>query len=229
MLPAWPGAQGVTDPHGYSPQTYTTAGWSAAAAASLVPRPAPPAGTDPVAIVALVLAVLLPPVGVVLAVVALVRTRRSRRRGTLLAVLALAVGAVLSAVLALLPALAPGLVPRLEGATTPLDPGVEHATEVHVRRLTAGSCLDAIPTGATERVTVVPCAGPHGAAVVSTYAFDDAAEWPGADAVARRVAGACTLTAEEAAAGVRAVALAPTEASWAQGDRTGLCLVSSTP
>jgi len=228
LTPAWPGGSPGADQLGFSDQTYTAGSWSAAATASLVPRPVPPPGTDPVAIAALPSAVVVPPVGIVLAIVAIVRTRRSHQRGRVLATAALIVGVLLTAVAVLVPLLFPTLVPRLAGMTSPVGPDVDGPIDVHVRQLTVGSCVRTVPSGGTDEVTVVPCGSEHEARVVSQYAFDDD-RWPGAQAVRDRVAGSCILSADEAASGVRAVALVPTEGSWRQGDRQGLCLLTPDP
>ncbi|PFG37087.1 hypothetical protein ATL41_1835 [Flavimobilis soli] len=225
LTPAWPGGTSNGDQLGFSDQTYTAGTWSAAATASLVPRPAPPSGTDPVAIASLPAAIVVPPAGVVLAIVALVRTARSHQRGRVLATAALIAGSLLSALAVLLPLLVPSLVPRLTGTTDPVGPDVDGPVGVHVRQLTVGSCVRTVPSGGTVRTTVVPCGEEHEARVVSQYVFDDGS-WPGDEEVAERVAASCTLSAEEVAAGVRAVALVPTEASWRQGDRQGLCLLT---
>lgn len=177
------------------------------------------------AIAAVVTAVLVPPVGLVLAIVSLVRTGRSRQRGAVLAAVALFVAVLLTTLLALVPVLSPSLLPRLQGATTPVGPDVERPVGVHVRQLTVGSCVRSAPDGATDRVTVVPCQDEHAAQVVSTYLFD-ADSWPGAASVRSQVVGSCTISAAEAEAGVRAVALVPTQESWRQGDRAGLCLLT---
>lgn len=228
MTPAWGGGQAPPEHLGFSDQTYTAGSWSPAATATLVPRPEPPAGIEPFSIAAIVTAVLLPPVGFVLGVVALVRTRRTRQRGAVLAAVALFVAVLLTVLLAMVPTLAPTLLPRLQGVTSPVGPEVDRAVGAHVRQLTVGSCVRDLPDGSTDRVTVVPCTDEHAVRVVSEYTFDDDS-WPGSSAVRREVAESCTLSAEEAAAGVRAVALVPTKESWRQGDRTGLCLLTTSP
>ena len=228
LTPAWPGGHAGAEHLGFSEQTYTAGSWSASAAASLVPRPTPPPGTDPVAIIAVPASVVLPPVGVVLAVVALARTGQSRQRGRVLATAALLVGTLLTALVVLLPFLVPSLIPRLEGATARVAPDVDGPVVVHVRQLTVGSCVRSLPSGTADRTTVVPCAEEHEARVVSQYVFREKG-WPGTETVRDRVASSCTVSETEAAAGVRAVALVPTEGSWRQGDRQGLCLLTPDP
>jgi hypothetical protein len=48
--------------------------------------------------------------------------------------------------------------------------------------------------------------------------------WPGQQSADARVARACVLDASEIEAGVRTVTWSPTERSWSDGDRVGLCL-----
>ena len=62
------------------------------------------------------------------------------------------------------------------------------------------------------------------AQVVTVYEFGDDALWPGQQVADTRVARSCVLDQTELDAGVTAVTWAPTQESWARGDRTGLCL-----
>ena len=48
--------------------------------------------------------------------------------------------------------------------------------------------------------------------------------WPGQQSADARVARACVLDDAEITGGVRTVTWSPTERSWADGDRVGLCL-----
>lgn len=107
----------------------------------------------------------------------------------------------------------------------PLPADVTAPTRAYAVQLVTGSCLaDLPPDGDVDRVDVVPCADPHAAQVVAQYAFDPAAVWPGQPDAHRRVARACVLSDAEVAAGVRVVTWAPSQESWARGDRDGLCL-----
>lgn len=143
---------------------------------------------------------------------------RGRRRATVLVSVAAAVALV--AVAAVL---------GTRGATAlrsrPLPPDVTQATDAYAVQLVAGSCLAALPPdGVVDRVRVVPCAQEHAAQVVAEFAFDPAAVWPGQEAAHARVARACVLRDDEVEAGVAVVTWAPSEQSWSDGDRTGLCL-----
>jgi hypothetical protein len=109
-----------------------------------------------------------------------------------------------------------------------LPPDVAAPRAAHARQLVTGSCLDPLPSGdRVDAVRVVPCREPHAAQVFTEYAFDPAAIWPGQARADAQVAGACRLTVAEQAAGVRALAWAPTPSSWSRGDRRGLCLATT--
>lgn len=183
--------------------------------------PRPP--TDGFAIASLVTAVVgLGLVGVGLGIAALARIRRKGTRGRGLAIAGIALGTVSTLVVVGLSTLA---VSAFLG-TRPLPSDVAEAREVHARQLVTGNCLDPLPEdGEIDDVRVVPCADPHAARVISQYAFDPDALWPGQAAADRRVATACQLSAAETGAGLVPVTWAPTEESWDAGDRTGLCLI----
>jgi hypothetical protein len=166
----------------------------------------------------------LGPVAGVLGVVALRRTGARGTRGRGLAWIGVALGIVGTL----------ALVGILVGTTLtarnvrPLAADVAAPRQAHARQLVTGSCVDPLPTTAeVDTVRVVPCRDPHAAQVVTEYAFEDTAVWPGQAASDARVAASCDLTPAERDAGVRAVAWAPTEESWAHGDRLGLCLATT--
>ena len=60
--------------------------------------------------------------------------------------------------------------------------------------------------------------------MVTEYTFAPTRVWPGQQSADARVARACVLDDAEVADGVRTVTWSPTERSWADGDRVGLCL-----
>jgi len=203
------------DPGGpSSDEPYYAPGWQA-----------PRVPLEPLAVVSVVTGALaLGPVAAVLGVLALRRTGARGTRGRWLAWTGLALGVVGTLV----------LVGVLVGTSLtarnarPLPPDVAAPRDAHARQLVTGSCLDALPAGAeVDTVRVVPCNDPHAAQVVTEFAFEDAAVWPGQAAANARVAESCDLTQAERDAGVRAVAWAPTESSWAHGDRLGLCLATT--
>jgi hypothetical protein len=200
----------VTDRFAY-PDPYYAPGWAP-----------PPPRTDGVAVASLVTGVLgLGPVALGLGIAGLRRTRPGGLRGRGLAVAGVVLGVV--GTLAWLATVAVAVVTA--AATRPLAADVAAPVDAHAVQLVTGNCLGELPAdGRVPRVRVVPCADAHAAQVVTSYDFGDV-PWPGADAAAQRVAAACDLTDAERAEGRRMVAWSPTEASWARGDRTGLCLV----
>lgn len=224
--PVWqqPGQQPAANGYvGYSDQTFAAPGWSRDQLSSLVPEVPTPVRLDALTIPALVCAVLAPPVGVVLGVVSLVRTLRTARPRTLWPIVAVVLGLVASAVVVVMAV--SGTWGRLAGMTDPLEGPVSAPEKVHVRQLVAGVCLADVPAGDVTTVTAVPCDGPHAAQVASQYAFAADTQWPGREAAQALVARSCTLTQAEHDAGTRALALSPTERSWSQSDRTGLCVL----
>ncbi|MBC7550385.1 MAG: hypothetical protein H7269_05725, partial [Cellulomonas sp.] len=127
-------------------------------------------------------------------------------------------GAAASATAAVAAPPVPGPPPSPAHVAAPRD--------VHARQLVTGNCLDPLPDdGEIDTVRVVPCADPHAAKVISQYAFEPDAVWPGQAAADRRVATACEVSVAETGAGLAPLTWAPTEQSWDDGDRTGLCLL----
>ncbi|MDM8084337.1 septum formation family protein [Cellulomonas cellasea] len=168
-------------------------------------------------------ALMTGPVAIALGVIGLRRTRAHGSRGGRLALVGIGLGVVGSLAIA---AVAVG-VQLTAAATRPLPLDVDAPRDAQAVQLVTGHCVDPLPAGGdVDDVTVTPCDQPHAAQVVTEYRFDRAAVWPGQQAADRRVWAACTLTPDEVAAGVRAVAWAPTEQSWKRGDRTGLCLAT---
>lgn len=153
---------------------------------------------------------------------------RSRRRAAV-AVVAVAVLGVAAAVVALLTQSA------RERAWEPLPAAITEPTRAHAVQLVLGSCVAELPDdGVVRQVQAVPCAAEHEAQVVGRTDAAPDAVWPGEQAAAARVARTCGPdllgpAAREAGAGdgLRFVVWAPSEDSWADGDRAGLCLAAS--
>jgi hypothetical protein len=123
-----------------------------------------------------------------------------------------------------------------ERAWEPVPTDVAAPTQANAVQLVLGSCLSSVPASdVPTEVEVVPCADPHAAQVVGRTDSAPDAVWPGDDVVARRAAQSCSAAlfgpdAREAGAEASFVVWAPTEASWEDGDRAGLCLaVSAAP
>ncbi|MBX9244810.1 hypothetical protein ICW40_08300 [Actinotalea ferrariae] len=143
---------------------------------------------------------------------------RRSRRGRWVAVVAIA--------LLVLGLLTWGLVTlRLSMQTRTLG-AVEEPTTTHSRRLDVGHCLATLPgDGDVASVDLVPCADPHAAEVVGVHTFR-ADAWPGRDAVEADAVAACEMDTRQAELGFRPVVWTPSESSWGQGDRRGLCLAA---
>lgn len=195
-----------------APEPYYAPGWPTG----------PTRRLDGLAVASFVTAVVgLGVVGIGLGLVALRRIRRGTTTGRGLARAGVAIGVVWTVVQVVVAA-------SLLGAwlaSRPLPPAVDAPLEAHVGRLATGHCLGALPDdGAVGRVEVVPCEQPHAAQVISEFRFAPDAVWPGQDGANARVAIACELSEAEVEAGVELVTWAPTERSWDDGDRTGLCV-----
>jgi len=117
----------------------------------------------------------------------------------------------------------------------PIEAMIAEPQEVHPLQLVLGSCVKSIPEdGEVSEVLAVPCDASHAAQVVGRTDFADAAVWPGRDAVDKRVALVCgtkqlgpVARTSAVADSVRYVVWGPSEASWDDGDRVGLCLATT--
>ncbi|MFI9485168.1 septum formation family protein [Promicromonospora sp. NPDC052451] len=117
----------------------------------------------------------------------------------------------------------------------PIEAMIAEPREVHPLQLVLGSCVETVPDdGEVSEVLAVPCDEPHTAQVVGRTDFADAAVWPGRDEVDKRVAQVCGTKQLGPVARnspvvntVRYVVWGPSEASWDDGDRVGLCLAAT--
>ncbi|MBN0039195.1 septum formation family protein [Cellulosimicrobium cellulans] len=167
--------------------------------------------------------VVLGPVGIGLGAAGLSRVRSRGTRGRGLAVAGMVVGAVVTV------AWAAGALVWWQGeqGRTPLAGDVDAPQTVNAVQLVLGTCLDELPPdGEVSQVRAVPCADEHRAQVVARTDLGADEVWPGQQAVDHRVARVCTpdVLGADAPEGVELVVWSPTEASWRDGDRTGLCL-----
>lgn len=202
-------------PAAVPPEPFYAPGWQ-------TPGPTPRRRTDGLAVASFVTSVVgLGLVGIGLGVAALVRVRRGAAQGRGLALAGVAIGVVWTAVQAV-------VVVSLVGAyltSRPLPLALDGPRDAYATQLSTGHCLaDLPPDGAVGQVQVVPCDRPHAAQVVSEFRFAPDAVWPGQPDADALVAAGCELSADEVEAGLDAVTWAPTEESWADGDRTGLCV-----
>lgn len=215
---AHPGTPGRDDLLGYADQTYHAAGWQP-------PRPR----TEPLAAWSVPAGVVLGPVGVGLGAAALSRTRSRGTRGRGLAWTGVALGTATT--LAWCAGVA--VVTTTARAWEPVGADLAAPRDVAAVQLVLGSCVADVPdpgAGAdVASVRAVPCADPHTAQVVARTDMADDEPWPGAERVAARTARVCGpqelgAAAQDGADDLAFVVWTPSEASWAQGDRTGLCL-----
>jgi len=108
--------------------------------------------------------------------------------------------------------------------------------EINALQVDVGTCITDLPNdGRVARVTAVPCDVAHVGEAVATYPVAGD-EWPGRGAVVSEVLGYCgsviqpgpagsgMFQASDWGAGLRWVAWVPTEESWADGERAGVCV-----
>lgn len=117
----------------------------------------------------------------------------------------------------------------------PIEAMIAEPREVQSLQLVLGSCVETIPAdGEVAEVLAVPCDVEHTAQVVGRTDFADAAVWPGRDDVDKRVALVCgtkqlgpIARTSQVANSVSYVVWGPSEESWDDGDRVGLCLATT--
>jgi hypothetical protein len=151
-----------------------------------------------------------------------------RRRFALIAGAVLAVVAVVAVTAVIL-----NVVNRQQWE--PIEAMIAEPQEVHPLQLVLGSCVESIPAdGEVSEVLAVPCDASHTAQVVGRTDFADAAVWPGRDDVDKRIAQVCgtkqlgpIARTSPVADTVSYVVWGPSEASWDDGDRVGLCLATT--
>ena len=96
--------------------------------------------------------------------------------------------------------------------------------------LAVGDCLAVPASPSVQAVEPQACDGPHGAEVFAVFAVQDEA-FPGDDEIAARAQRGCADAFEDyvgepyAASDLFASSLAPTVASWGQGDREVVCFL----
>jgi Septum formation len=114
---------------------------------------------------------------------------------------------------------------------SPLASDVDSKTTAQAQQLSAGNCLAELPSDEpVGEVTVVPCSDPHPAQVVASKTFASAS-FPGESNLVAKTTQMCTpalITSDIATGDLTYTVWTPSEGSWADGDRVGLCVVSST-
>ncbi|WP_236240136.1 DUF4190 domain-containing protein [Streptomyces sp. CC228A] len=199
--------------------------------------PYPPPPTSGLAVASLVTGVVccVPPLGLVLGLLALRGIRRTGRRGRGMAV----AGIALSSVSTLLVSVALAVGPSVGGLPALVDElrhGGDGSASVH--RLERGICFDQ-PGGASEEqevaaITEVPCDEPHDAEVTGTFRLDGSA-YPGVERIERQAEQRCGDLADAYAMDAWAVPrdavlfyYHPTAESWRYlGDRTVTCMFAA--
>lgn len=102
--------------------------------------------------------------------------------------------------------------------------GVTQARTVNALQVAAGHCLAELPPdGVVARVSLTPCDQPHEAEALGVLRLDEDS-WPGQEAVTEQVDAWCEMDNQQLALGFQEVIWTPSAQSWAQGDRSGLCL-----
>ncbi|MFD3332565.1 DUF4190 domain-containing protein [Streptomyces sp. NPDC058700] len=218
-----------------APGPYTSPGIPYAAgpyagAPGAVPYGPPPRTTNGLAVASLVSGIVccLPPLGLVLGLVALPRIRKRDQRGKGLAV----VGIVLSAVSCLL--LVAGLVTGgFSSAWSDFKEGVDEASRSKSPfSLRTGQCFsdDGKLGEYTEEVTIVDCDRPHEGEVTGGFKLTGIDKWPGEDAIDRVAEQRCETVNAAYALDTWAVPedlwvyyYLPSSESWRFGDRTVTC------
>jgi hypothetical protein len=232
--PAWQPTAWGAPPSAPPPSSPPQPQWGAPGPSPAWGPPPPPAptgreGRDGLAITSLVLGII--PVfagilGIVFGIVALVRIRRSGRRGRGLAIAGIVLGSLwfVGAASAVAIAVANTADRADDGAV--VARGSVAATE-----LRTGDCPTSLPDGVTRTLSVGPCTEPHVGEVFASFPISSGA-YPGEAEVKRFGGGGCTDRLAGYVGPGREdefdiVFLYPTDQSWRLGDRAVSCLVTA--
>lgn len=109
-----------------------------------------------------------------------------------------------------------------------LEPDVSSSTSASVSQLVVGNCLEDVSgSGSVGEVDVVPCSDDHGAQVVGSTTFTDG-DFPSQDTLVTQTTAICSpdlvTSGDVPADDLSLVVWTPSEDSWADDDRTGLCI-----
>lgn len=114
------------------------------------------------------------------------------------------------------------------------DPSLPVETqEVYVDNLSVGDCVDEAER--TSYYVIVPCEGEHERQTLDLATLDDRAEYPGKDVVTEEARALCwdsySLAASDWPAEEEELLyydrVTPSSATWAEGDRTVICLLKT--
>ncbi|MEP7762688.1 septum formation family protein [Sanguibacter sp. 25GB23B1] len=113
----------------------------------------------------------------------------------------------------------------------PLEADVEESVEAYAQQVVVGNCLEELPgDGDVDTVVVVPCDEDHEAQVIAAKKFSSSSDFPGAADVKADSVEKCTvdaIVAEDVDLSLVELSVwTPTEESWEQGDRQGLCIAA---
>ncbi|WP_431782226.1 DUF4190 domain-containing protein [Streptomyces chumphonensis] len=197
------------------------------------PYGGPPRPTNGLAVASLVCALTcLPPVGLVLGIIALAQLRRRHESGRGMAVAGVVVSAVSLVIIAasVLVAVFAGDEPEEDGRAA----GTTVPTRIDPATIEPGDCFNLGSLSAEEETEhgsagLVPCDEPHQAEAYAVLNMEEG-PWPGDDAVTEWVGEQCArhvdgyiLDSWTVPADVFPYHLQPTSRTWANGDRGVIC------
>ena len=194
------------------------------------PRSKGPKPLSKLAVVSLVLGFLGGGLGLILGLVALLRIRRTGKRGA-----PLAVGGIVLAVAwaALVGYVYVAVINAPQARDTPGGPVVRRG-EVLVTDLRVGDCIEKwAVSNSIGKVTVVPCTFNHDAEIFHTFTAGGAGAFPGDKAVTDEANTQCTTKAKtglkpDDLKTAKIAFLKPVQASWDKNEKQVTC-VATTP
>ncbi|MDI3423504.1 DUF4190 domain-containing protein [Streptomyces luteolus] len=214
-----PYGQGAPPPYGWQPP---------------YPYPQQQPSTNGLAVTSMVLGILcfLPPLGLVLGLVALSQIKRNGQRGKGMAIAGVTLSSIGTAFLVL--ALSLGWASSFWGGFT--GAADKSRDDRSAFSLAEGDCFDS-PTGKLEGETydvdIVDCAQPHDGEAYGNFRLDEG-PYPGLDRISRLAEERCAAYSEgyfgdraAASGNVYDYYFYPTARSWSLGDRTVTCLVGA--
>ena len=176
--------------------------------------------------VASLVAALLPLSGGIMAIVfglvALLRIRKSHKRGRGMAITGIVIGTCWLVAITV-------VVARYRADRGP-DGVVTRSGAVLAQELRGGDCLVSLPTASSKTLRVVPCREPHRAEVYAAIPLTES-RYPGEAAAGRFAEAACSEALRGRVEPARLEALEmrylpPNAVSWRLGEREVLCLLS---
>ena len=160
--------------------------------------------------------------GVVFGWVALVRIRRSGRKGRRMAITGLVLGALWLVGVSIALGIGAFIGPDRDGSGAATTSG-----DVFVEDLLVEDCIAKVPDHATRTVRVIPCNEPHGATVYAIFRLEGST-YPGDAAVTRFAEGGCDRRLTSRAGSKPSdeyLYYSPSRTTWALGDHDVVCIV----